>query len=203
MKKTTFAFLVLCSSFAILSCNDSNDNANDTSNDTANNMNTAGDTANTFNNTNAGTTVNTTPLNREDSLFVMEAAVGGIMEVESGNLAQQNATSQRVKDFGAMMVADHSKANSELKSLVGSRVMIPDSLPADKKKHVEQMRKMKGKSFDNHYLNMMVDDHKKTIAKFQKQSQSGADAQLKNWATATLPTLQKHLDSVQAIKKGN
>ena len=198
MKKMFFASAILLVSFGTWSCNDDSD-TNSTSNDSVNNMNTAGDTTNTLGNTPA---VNTTPLNREDSLFVMDAAIGGLMEVEAGNIAQQNASSQRVKDFGAMMVADHGRANSELKSLVGTRVMLPDSLPAVKRKHIDQMRKMTGKAFDNHYLNMMVDDHKKDIDKFKKQSQSGGDAQLKNWATSTLPTLQKHYDSVQAIKNG-
>lgn len=132
----------------------------------------------------------------------MEAAAGGMAEVEMGNLAQQQATNQRVKDFGAMMVRDHSKANDELKSLASSRgITVPSALPASKQKMLDNMKKMTGKSFDQHYVSMMVEDHVKDVAKFKKQSTSGKDDQLKTWAGKTLPTLQTHLDSIQAIKK--
>jgi putative membrane protein len=148
-------------------------------------------------------TVTSTPLSKADSSFVMEAAVGGLMEVQAGQIAQQNGQSQRVKDFGGMMVTDHSKANDELKSYASSHgINIPDSLPSDKQKHINAMKNMKGAAFDKHYVSMMVDDHQKDVAKFKKESTGANDAQLKTWAANTLPVLQKHLDSIQAIKKG-
>ena len=149
------------------------------------------------------TTLSSTPLTVEDSAFVLEAAIGGLKEVESGKIAQQNAASDRVKNFGAMMVTDHTKANEELKSYASSKGMtLPATLPADVQKELEGMRNMKGRSFDQHYINMMLTDHQKTIDKFQNQANSGGDAQLKTWASANLPVLKKHLDSVQAIKNG-
>ena len=146
-------------------------------------------------------TLSSVPLTKDDSIFIMEAAIGGLMEVEAGNIAQQNAAHPRVKNFGAMMVADHSKANDELKSLASSRGMIlPSALPPDLQQHMEAMKKMKGKGFDNHYISMMTEDHQQDISKFEKQSTSGGDAQLKSWAASTLPVLMKHRDSIQAIK---
>lgn len=147
-------------------------------------------------------TMNTTPLPKSDSSFVMEAAVGSMLEVEAGNLAQQNASNQRVKDYGAMMVRDHGQANNELKSLVSARgVMLPDSLPAAQRKHIESMRKLTGKAFDTHYVSMMKDDHRKDIEKFEKEANSGKDTEIKNWASKTLPTLKMHRDSIEAISK--
>jgi putative membrane protein len=197
--KKIFSFAMCFSAIAFISCNNSSDgeamNA-DTSNSTVNS-----DTANNANNTTAGT--NNAPLSKDDSNFVMEAAVGGMMEVEAGNLAQQNANNQRVKDFGGMMVADHSKANTELQGLATSHgISLPAALPADKQKHMDAMKKMTGKAFDRHYMDMMVNDHKKTIDKFKMASEKCDDANLKSWASQTLPTLQKHMDSAQAIKKG-
>ncbi|HYC27314.1 MAG TPA: DUF4142 domain-containing protein, partial [Chitinophagaceae bacterium] len=156
------------------------------------------------NNTNAATisTANRLPLSAEDSTFVMKAAIGGLMEVEAGNLAQQNATNERIKAFGTMMVNDHTKANSELMALASGRgVTLPTTLPPDMIKHMEEMRKMKGKAFDNHYMGMMVNDHQKTIADFEKQANSGSDSELKAWAAKTLPALQMHRDSATTINK--
>jgi putative membrane protein len=198
--KQKFSFAICIAALALWSCN--NSSSEGTANDTTTNSNaTASDTSSTSN-ANNNTAAANTPLSKDDSTFVMEAAVGGMMEVEAGNQAQQSATNQRVKDFGSMMVTDHSKANDELKNLASSHGMtLPTSLPADKQKHLNDMKKLKGKSFDQHYIDMMVTDHKKDIDKFKQAAEKCNDTQLKTWASTTLPTLQKHMDSVNAIKK--
>lgn len=199
MKKKLLSFAVCLSAALVWSCNNSGDTTSTTDDSSTNTMST-GDSANNMNNT---PTVSNTPLSKDDSMFVMEAAIGGLMEVQAGQLAQQNAQSQRVKDFGGMMVTDHSKANDELTSYAsGHGITLPTALPADKQKHIDAMKNMKGAAFDKHYISMMLDDHQKDVAKFKKESTGANDAQLKTWAGNTLPTLQKHLDSVQAIKKG-
>src|SRR5258708_12575208 len=56
-----------------------------------------------------------------DVKFYRDAAEGGMAEVAMGNLAQQKAHSQSVKDFGAQMVKDHSAANEKLQALAQSK----------------------------------------------------------------------------------
>src|SRR4051794_36516517 len=56
-----------------------------------------------------------------DQHFVMDAAKGGLAEVELGQLASQKASSDQVKQFAQRMVTDHGKANDELKSLAQSK----------------------------------------------------------------------------------
>ena len=58
---------------------------------------------------------------------------------------------------------------------------------------------MSGEAFDREYVKMMVKDHKKDVADFQKESMRGADADVKSFATRTLPTLQEHLQMIQRI----
>ena len=204
MKRTslTIAGLILVAGFTACSDSANNSTTNDSTNrGDSNNANTMSTNPadNTANNNN--TTTNKMPLSKDDSTFVMKAAMGGMMEVDCGNTAQLNAASDRVKAFGQMMVTDHSKANSDLMSLASSRGMtLPTDLPADMKKHTEDMKKYTGKSFDSHYMSMMVNDHKKDIAEFEKASKS-SDADIKAFADRTLPTLRMHLDSAQAISK--
>jgi putative membrane protein len=110
--KLTIAGFALLIGFA--SCSDSKTNTSTTTNSTTDtSTNTTSNTASTDNGTgNAAQTSPKTPLSAQDSTFVMKAAMGGMMEVEAGNTAQQNAANDRVKSFGTMMVNDHSKANS-------------------------------------------------------------------------------------------
>lgn len=141
------------------------------------------------------------PVDEKDSKFAVEAASGGMLEVQLGELAQQKATSQRVKDFGAMMVRDHSKVNDELKSLAGMKnVTLPPAPGEDHMDHIKNLTGKSGKAFDKDYVNLMVDDHEKDIKAFEDASNNAKDADIKAFAAKTLPTLRAHLDSIKVIK---
>jgi putative membrane protein len=197
--------LILAGTFLAIGFSACSDSGTSNTTTTTDSTSTTTATNNTATDTNTATTTSTairTPFDTQDSTFVMKAAMGGMMEVEAGNIAQQNASHDRVKAFGTMMVNDHGKANSELMALAAGRgITLPTALPPDMQKHMDEMRKMKGKAFDNHYMSMMVDDHKKDVALFEKQSTGGTDAELKAWAAKTLPVLQMHRDSATAINK--
>jgi len=134
--------------------------------------------------------------------FMNEAASGGMMEVTLGQAAQNNAASQRVKDFGSMMVRDHSKANDELKSIAGGRKFtLPPAMPDKHQDHVNMLSKKTGADFDKAYMKMMVDDHEKDIKAFEKAANSLKDTAIKGFAARTLPILRTHLDSARAVRK--
>lgn len=128
-------------------------------------------------------------LSSQDKSFMMNAAKGGMMEVEMGKVAAQNAQNADVKKFGNRMVADHSKANSELMALAKAKgVTLPGAKAAGKWKS------------DKDYMDMMVKDHGSTLAEFQKEAKDGTDADLKKFADKTAKTVQKHLTMAKEIQ---
>lgn len=137
----------------------------------------------------------------DDHEFAVEAASGGMMEVQLGQLAQTNAASPKVKEFGKMMVDDHSKANEDLKAIASTKGIALPATPGDKhQKHIDDLKDKKGADFDKDYVNMMVDDHEEDIKKFEDEANNGKDADVKAFAAAKLPALRKHLDAIKAIK---
>jgi putative membrane protein len=135
-----------------------------------------------------------------DSSFVKDAAEGGMSEVELGQLAQQKATNPAVKEFGAMMIADHTAANDKLKAVAAAKqVTLPDSPSLMQKASKKKLDMMSGDSFDKSYVKGMIDDHKADIKEFQKEATEGKDPEVKAFAVATLPTLRMHLQKIQAI----
>ena len=122
-------------------------------------------------------------LSAQDKTFIMNAAKGGMMEVEWGKWAAQNAQNADVKKFGNQMVADHSKANNQLMGL------------AAKKGVKIKAEKVKGKwTSDKDYMDMMVKDHQKDWAEFDAEAKNGSDPDLKKWAGDTAKMIKKHLD---------
>jgi putative membrane protein len=143
----------------------------------------------------------TAPVDKGDSTFVVTAAKDGMAEVAAGKMAQNQAVSQRVKNFATMMVTDHTKAGDELAAIAKSKnITLPSAPDADAQKMAADMGKMTGKSFDKDYVNGMVDGHEKAVKLFTDASQSLKDSTLRAFATRTLPTLKMHLDSIKAIK---
>ena len=141
-------------------------------------------------------------LSAADKTFAMKAAQGGMAEVELGQLATQNAQSDDVKQFGQRMVDDHTKANDQLKQVAEQKgITLPTDLSAKDKAEKDRLSKLKGAQFDKAYMQHMVMDHKTDIAEFQKESTSGKDSDLKNFASQTLPTLQDHLKQAQQVSK--
>jgi putative membrane protein len=135
-----------------------------------------------------------------DAAFYKSAAEGGIAEVELGKLAQEKSSSQSVKDFGAMMVSDHSAANEKLKGIAGAKDMqLPSSPSIGQMATKAKLEVLSGATFDKSYIRGMVKDHEEDIKEFQQEAASGRDPDAKAFAKATLPTLRAHLKKIQAI----
>jgi len=131
-------------------------------------------------------------------MFVREAAIGGMAEVALGQLASGKASSADVKQFAERMVADHGKANTELKSLAEKRgLTVPTEVDAKHKQTMDKLSKLSGPAFDRAYMDEMRKDHKKDVNEFKQQSMKGSDPEIKAWAATTLPTLQEHMQMAE------
>ena len=141
-------------------------------------------------------------LDHSDRKFIEEAAKGGMAEVEMGQIAQQKAQNPQVKEFGGRMVQDHGKANDELKTLASSKgVQVPSELDRSHKKKADSLNKKSADKFDHEYMEEMVKDHKKDVKEFEKAAKNAKDADVRNFASKTLPTLQEHLKMAEAAQQ--
>lgn len=128
-----------------------------------------------------------------DKMFVEKAAVGGMFEVKSSQVAQQMATDANVKTFAAQMVKDHTKANQELMGLARQKGwQVPAALDQKHQEMLTQLSQKQSGQFDKAYIDIQVKAHDKTVTLFEKASTQCQDSDLRAWATKTLPTLKEH-----------
>jgi putative membrane protein len=141
-----------------------------------------------------------TALSEQDLTFAEEAAKGGLLEVELGELAAQQAKSDDVVQFGQRMVKDHGMTNDQLKSIAAQKgITLPDSLDQDQQHTVEELSQVSGEEFDKAYMDEMVKGHQTDVEAFREQAESGQDPDLRAFAEQTLPTLEEHLSTAQQI----
>ena len=138
---------------------------------------------------------------RDDTEFMTKAAAGGMYEVEAGKLAESRGTSPEVKSYGSMLIKDHSAAGDELKGLASKKgVALPATLPEKFQKKLEKLSKEK--NFDKEFVKEVgLDDHKDDIKMFEKTSKKADDADVKAFATKTLPTLKMHREHAEMLRK--
>ena len=139
-------------------------------------------------------------VNATDQHFVLMASIANTAEIDAATLAESKATDEGILDFADMMLNDHGMAKSELKGIADDlNLAAPDSLDAEHVALKALLMSLNGREFDSVYIHSQVKDHEKAIALFNTEVQSGRHQRLRDFATAQLPHLQKHLNKAGSL----
>lgn len=132
--------------------------------------------------------------------FVDAATEAGIAEVVTGNLAKEKSQNDEIKTFAQQMVTDHTQANQKLGDIARKLdISVPDDAAmTDKVK--KMILEWRDESFDKSYINNQVDAHEKTVELFKKEAASSDKAELKAFASETLPKLEQHLEHAKRFR---
>jgi len=140
----------------------------------------------------------------DDRRFAEKAASDGLAEVQLGGLAQRNGASAEIKQFGALMVRDHSQANEELRRVAAVKGLpLPAEPDGENRDLINRLQRLSGPQFDRAYMQAMLEAHRKDVALFERQARTGRDADLKAFAEKTLPNLQQHLKHAEDVGWAN
>lgn len=156
--------------------------------------------------------------------FAMEAASDGMMEIRLSEMAIEKASNEQVKELAQMIRTDHQSANAKLKEIMQINGWnIPTRMMEKHDEQVKELRNISEQEFDQKYLSMMVEDHKKAIDKFERTANNAAEdnqkatgnnttgnqamaddkdgnRQLRTWINETLPVLRKHLERSKELQ---
>ena len=131
--------------------------------------------------------------------FITKAIQGNLAEVSMGQLAQKQGTSEGVRSFGQQLVTDHSTANQRATAVASQLGVTPPGEPSKKQQSdAARMAKMSGAAFDRAFVQHMLADHRKEIADHRRAAKMKNDPAA-GYATEVLPTLEKHLQTAQAL----
>jgi putative membrane protein len=137
-----------------------------------------------------------------DQKFIDMAAQTDMLEAHLGQMAADQAADQGVKDYAQMLVSDHTGDYQQLTALATKdSLTVPTALDAAHDKMIAPFEKLKGAAFDSRYTHTMVAGHTEAIGVYTKESTDAQNPDVKAYASATLPTLQKHLDAAKDLAK--
>jgi putative membrane protein len=135
--------------------------------------------------------------------FVKEVAISDMFEIESSKLAQDKGNAPE-KSFASQMVGDHTKTSTELKGLVSTgkvKADLPTALDGSHQGKLDKLKGESGKDFSSDFDSIQVSAHKDAVSLFERYAKGGDNADLKNWASKTLPALRHHLEMAQNLNK--
>ncbi len=128
-----------------------------------------------------------------DATFIANVAMANAAEIAAGLLAQTNAT-PAIRTFATQMVTDHQLAATRLAALAQSKMVTPPTAPDDA--HISMagaLRNVKGRAFDQGYMDAQVADHATLVSMFQDEARQGTDPDVKAFAAQALPMMRQHL----------
>jgi putative membrane protein len=141
-------------------------------------------------------------MDETDQNFMREAAIGNQAEIQLGQMAQEKSGSPEVKSFGQRMVKDHSDTSDKLKNIAESQhISLPVGLDPQHKDVTARLSRLSGPQFDQAYMQLMVQEHTKDVDKFKKEAADAHDDTVKQFAAASLPILQSHLNEAQQVEQ--
>ncbi len=130
-------------------------------------------------------------------------------EVKVGKLAEEKGASASVRNYGKILVRDHSAADSKVVALAKEQNLelsppAGETVNLQKKENhngavAEMLANVSGNTFDRDFLEAMRKDHEKDIAKLTDAMNSTNDPKLKSLIAELLPKLKHHEEIAQKL----
>ena len=121
------------------------------------------------------------------------------MEIEAGKLAQEKGSSKAVKDYGKMLVRDHTAADKQVMALAKQLKVEFETMPEMKNAKLEAAKSATGPDFDKAFAEAMIEDHTKDVAECSTARDTTNNPKLKKLLTALVPKLEKHQATAEKL----
>ena len=147
-----------------------------------------------------------------DSQIAHIVVTANQVDIDAGKLAEAKGHSKEVKDFGKMMVTDHSGVNKEAVALLTKLKVTPEDNPTGQslkkggEDNLKNLNGLSGAPFDKAYISHEVAYHQQVLDAVDKVLVPDAkNAELKALIAKVRPAFVAHLEHAKTIqaKLGN
>lgn len=131
----------------------------------------------------------------QDEAWMVTAHQGNLAEIAAGTAAQEQGTTEEVREMGATLIADHEALDADLVALAEELgVELPDQPSPEQEAALAEVREHQGEAFDTAWIASQIEGHRMSLAAGQEEIANGSDEQVIALAEAAAPVIQRHLD---------
>jgi putative membrane protein len=138
-----------------------------------------------------------------DYAFVSQANLGAQFQIDSGRLAEKKAMTPAIRDYAHEMVATHGPVKDALDRTLQQKGVQAPPEPLLQGAYRTILSSLEASpdvtTFERDYLEAQVQYQKGNAALFQNELQNGTDADLKEFAQATMPKIEGHLQQASKM----
>jgi putative membrane protein len=139
-----------------------------------------------------------TKVSDDDKMFLDGVKTAGMLELIMAKQALQS-NNPKIKSFAEMMIRDHTQMDKEAEALATqSKIVLKNAYDNQQAKDINMMKSLKGAQFDQHYKEMMVKSHAKTVELF-KLGMDTREEKVKEFATKSLAVIQSHYEAAKQL----
>lgn len=132
-------------------------------------------------------------LSKSDAEIMREIAIVNLSEIEIGKLAMQNGSAGFGRDYGSMMVDDHTAAQNELASLAArTDTWLPVGMDVKHRAMYTHLFRVVGDAFDRSYSRDMAMGHEAVYGKMMMWRDQVSDTALKSYIDKYAPIVRSH-----------
>jgi putative membrane protein len=137
--------------------------------------------------------------------WVRDIGRASAAEIELGKIAEERGANAQVKQFGQMMVRDHTMGANELKQVVAGKLEVPEEMDEKHRDLAQRLRGLQGAEFDREYMNAMVEGHEEVKDMIESRANEAANNEpienaVNQWAAKTLPKVEQHLQHAVELR---
>ena len=137
-----------------------------------------------------------------DAAFLSMAAEADMTLAHIGQMAEDRAATEKVKDFAKTVVQDHTNDYWQLSGVAAKAGdSIPKAINGPNERIITALERSKGKTFDREFLNRQSAEHERLISAFKQEAEHGSNPVIKDYARKALPTIERHLHDAQDLLK--
>ena len=137
---------------------------------------------------------------QQDSSWLVAAHQSNLAEIAAGTDAQENATSDDVKELGEHLVADHTTLDRSVTALAQKYgVTLPDAPNAEQQAALAEVKQKSGEAYDAAWVSSQLTGHLKTKAATAEELSEGEAADVVSAARTSTPVVQRHIDELASI----
>ncbi|XZF15033.1 DUF4142 domain-containing protein [Chitinophagaceae bacterium MMS25-I14] len=134
----------------------------------------------------------------KDANFVKDVLDANTKELHLLSLGETKGTSKELRNDAKKMMPDHEKMGADMKAYADKKGIDARVDSSNMKSSMDDDKA--GADWDKNWADRMVEDHQKTVKKFEDAQNDVSDPELKDMITKTLPTLRMHLDMALTLQ---
>lgn len=132
--------------------------------------------------------------------FLTKSAGARMMNAQEGLLAIERGQNASIREYGQLMMKDHSMLLEKIKMLAKQRdISLPAQISNRKVGEHQNLSEENGSEFDERLVKMIIMDHQRDVKLFKKALLYN-DPEVSEFARRYLPLIQSHLDKIKKIK---